>query len=138
MKKVKNIYVHLIEDYLSFLNNLSFEKMIRLEKKEVIIKFNLELNSKQNKTIKKYKALKIKVPIDIDLIIAELYKMNNRSEGENYLLSKCTNRVDWERITKKLDVPFQRKDNIDKLKNKIIERTIGFRLRSQAIQGETK
>ena len=33
---------------------------------------------------------------------------------------------------------YNEKDNIEKLKNKIIERTIGFRLRSLAIQGETK
>jgi len=50
-------------------------------------------------------------------------------------LSKCHSKIDIENIAKKLDVPFQKKDSIEKLKYKIIERTIGFRLRSQAIQG---
>ena len=34
-----------------------------------------------------------------------------------------------------LDIPFQKKDSIDRILEKIIEGTIGFRLRSQAIQG---
>ncbi|OFX31054.1 MAG: hypothetical protein A2X08_18310 [Bacteroidetes bacterium GWA2_32_17] len=138
MKKATNIYVQLMEKYLSFIDNLPIVEIVRLEKKEITISFNIVQSSKQNKTNKKPKELTLKAPIEVDLIISELYKINNRIEGENLLLSKCTKRFEWESVLKKLDVPFQKRDNIEKLKNKIIERTIGFRLRSQAIQGETK
>ncbi len=37
---------------------------------------------------------------------------------------------------KSLDIPLLQRDNIEKLQEKIIESTIGYRLRSEAIQGK--
>ena len=60
--------------------------------------------------------------------------MNSREDGFKLLVDKCSSRLDLEVLARKLDIPFTKKDIIEKLKDKIIEGTIGFRLRSQAIQ----
>lgn len=132
MKKINNIYIQLIDSFLSYIDNLSVDDILKLKKNEINIKFEIEPNL--NKNIKKLKKVNLTAS-DIDLIISNLYQINNRQEGINYLSSKCSSKLDFENIVKKLDVPFQKKDSIDKLVYKIIERTIGFRLRSEAIQG---
>lgn len=50
-------------------------------------------------------------------------------------MSKCSSRLDFETIAKRMDIPFQKKDTIERLKEKIIESSIGYKIRSQAIQG---
>ena len=132
MKKTNNIYVKLIDNFLSYINNLSVDDVLKLENNEINIRFEIE--PVLNNNIKKTKKEDLTVS-DIDLIILNLYKINNRQEGIAYLASKCSSKIDFENIVKKLDLPFQKKDNTEKLVYKIIERTIGFRLRSEAIQG---
>jgi hypothetical protein len=134
MKNPKNIYVQLIEAHLSFIKNLPSEDLLKLEKKASTIRFEIIPNFEEAKK----NAKPLNELVDVDLIISDLYQMHDRREGEKYLLSKCSTRAQFESVAKKLDVPFQKKDNIEKLKYKIIERTIGFRLRSQAIQGNIK
>lgn len=56
-------------------------------------------------------------------------------KGKVYLESLNPRKVQYEKILKELDSSFDKKDNIARLISKIIDATIGFRLRSQAIQG---
>lgn len=130
MSKKKNFYLQEINKYLSFLSNLSEDDVLKLQKGDSYIKIDLiknetNLGSTSNKIIDS----------EVELAINELYKINTRDEGELFLQSKCSTKSDYEAIAKKLDVPFQKKDSIEKIKSKIIEGTIGFRIRSQAIQG---
>jgi len=134
MRKGGNIPVQLLDDYLSFIKSLSNEEKLKLEKNEIIIKFDLILNSK-GEDFKKNSLFDFNDNLNEDTIIEKLYSFNSRIEGERFLNSTCTNKNAFERVAKKLDLPFQKKDSIEKLVTKIIERTIGFRLRSQAIQG---
>ena len=71
---------------------------------------------------------------DIDTVINTLLAINSRQEGETYLVSKCKSKTDLVEVAKKLDLPYR--TNITVLKERIIEGTIGFRLRSDAIQGK--
>lgn len=63
--------------------------------------------------------------------------MHDKEKGKAYLESLNLRKVQYEKILKELDSPFDKKDSIARLISKIIEATIGFRLRSQAIQGTT-
>lgn len=72
---------------------------------------------------------------EIDDIINILNSINSRREGESFLISKKTSKSDLESIAKRMDIPLSKKDNIAKMIQKIIEGTIGYRLNSQAIQG---
>ncbi|MGE0635175.1 MAG: hypothetical protein AB7G44_08555 [Bacteroidia bacterium] len=134
MKKTKHLHIQLFEKYLSFINNLTEEELTQIEKGENNIRFELA-NYSKDQSKRKIKDKQSKHPINVEEIIAKLYTMQNRNEGENYLKKQCSNKLDYENIARKLDVPFQKKDKIEKIQNKIIERTIGFRLRSEAIQG---
>jgi hypothetical protein len=136
--KQRSIYVQLIESYISFLKSLSPEEIKKLENNEINIRFEKSPVLKRNNFHKGMPELPLQNSMDINSIVTALFKIHNREEGERYLLSKCSSKIELERVAKKLDIPFQKKDSMQKLKNKIIERTIGFRLRSQAIQGERK
>jgi len=66
-------------------------------------------------------------------IIDLLYKCNSREDGYNLL--SINNNDELRLIVIKLDIPMPLTKN---LANRIIERTIGFRLRSNAIRGTSK
>lgn len=134
MKQDKYIPIDLIQDYLAFLKNLSNEDMEKLEKNEISIKFDLSTSLKTGILRKSHKHL---LPNEVLEITNYLYTIEDRDEGAKFLELKCNNRSELEDIIRSLDVPFQKKDSVEKLKDKIIERTIGFRLRSKAIQGNT-
>jgi hypothetical protein len=61
--------------------------------------------------------------------------MENRAEGERLLRDVAAKRSALERIARYLDVAVRREDRQQDLLHRIIESTIGFRLRAAAIQG---
>ena len=63
-----------------------------------------------------------------------LENMKTREEGEIFLNKICKSRDNLLYLTKYLDLPIQNSDDLDRLKDKIIEATIGYRVRSAAIQ----
>lgn len=73
---------------------------------------------------------------EIENIIVKLGSLEARDVGLKYLEELDLGRADIELILRKLDMPFLKKDSILKLNDKIIEGTIGFKLRSQAIQNK--
>ena len=127
----KNIYLFEIEKFISYLDKLSDNELYKLNNGIATIQYNLVDEKKGND--KELKDAKIS-NIDPDEIINALEKLSTRESGEEYLKNKLITRLDYEAVVKKLDIPYNKKDNINKLRDKIIEGTIGFRLRSQAIQ----
>ena len=71
---------------------------------------------------------------DIDDFIIKLEKCDTRESGIDLLDGKNLTKQYLESILKKLSIPVQKIDNITVLKDKIIEATIGFKIRSKAIQ----
>lgn len=61
-----------------------------------------------------------------------------REEGEELLATKVTSKSDLSQLARNLDLPVQKSDSTEQLTAKIIEATIGFRLRSAAVQGTMK
>lgn len=121
--------IYEVERYISFLKNLSKEELNSLSKKEKEIVF--EIKNKQNSQRNNERLISEQ---EVNDIILKLNSMNERLEGENYLKPLKLSRQSLEIILKKLDIPYQKKDSISKLYDKIIESTIGYKLRSQAIQ----
>ena len=66
--------------------------------------------------------------------ITFLNSMQSREEASSYFSTNDLKRVDLEAICKQLDLPFTKKENMKTLQEKIIEGTVGYKLRSQAIQ----
>lgn len=132
MKK-KNIYTIQYDKLSAFINGFSTTDIEKLESGKFEIKFELlgkkEIRQSSTNTVSSFDELTLKSIID------KLNQFKTREEGLTYLISKCSSKNDFETIAKKMDIPFQKKDSIAKLKDKIIESSIGYKIRSQAIQG---
>lgn len=130
---MKNKYFREIVSFINFLDSLKDEDKIKIEKGELVIEHVLTQKILVNNI---YKSNKIENFNEIE-IIKKLESMDSKQDGEKYLESLDLKKIQLEKILKELDSPFEKKDNMAKLISKIIEATIGFRLRSQAIQGTT-
>ncbi|AFY74451.1 hypothetical protein Syn7502_02470 [Synechococcus sp. PCC 7502] len=127
----KNIFTNLLQQFTKLLDLLSENDIQDI------------INGKKYFTIgsvvEKDKAL-AKKEINIDKVASTnlikleelLQKTHSRSEAEELL--KNSKKTDLQKLAKVLDIPIQSRDNINKIKEKIIESTIGFKLRSQAIR----
>lgn len=77
-------------------------------------------------------------PLDVRAIAAQLQALQSRDSGDALLREKAPNRSGLEAIARFLQLPVQRDDTVDRLRAKIVENTIGSRLRSDAIQGKDR
>ena len=61
--------------------------------------------------------------------------MDNRDEGQAFLDGLRLSKLELQELAGSLDMPVSKSDTVGKLKDLVIEATIGFRLRSNAIRG---
>lgn len=64
-----------------------------------------------------------------------LEKLETREEGVKLLKEKCKFKKDLIQLSKYIDIPVQKSDKVEQLIERIIEASIGYRVRSAAIQG---
>lgn len=69
--------------------------------------------------------------------IAQITSLPSRQDAQALLDSKFSSKKALEMIARKLDIPIIRQDKVEDLRDKIVEATVGARIRSQAIQGTT-
>ncbi len=72
-----------------------------------------------------------------ELIESELRVALVESEGDDILTREFHTRRQLERFSRFLDLPVNRSDTFSSLRERVIDATISFRLRSRAIQGDT-
>ena len=72
---------------------------------------------------------------DLQSLIARITGMSNREEAQQFLDISFSTRKSIEPIARRLDIPIMKQDKIEILRDKIIEATVGARIRSEAIQG---
>lgn len=75
---------------------------------------------------------------DLPALAGQLRERTTREEGLALLEEREMSKAELERLARVMDLPVTRDDNAEKLRDRIIEAAIGFRLRSQAIRGERK
>jgi hypothetical protein len=68
-------------------------------------------------------------------IASQLSDLGSREEGLHLLQSLELNKRDLEQLARTMDLPVPREDDIGRLRDKIVEASIGSRLNSQAIRG---
>ena len=66
-----------------------------------------------------------------------LRRMSARQEGVMYLRSNFQNRAELLKLARRLDIPVGNRDPRNRIEEKIVSATIGFRLRSDAIQNRS-
>ncbi len=72
---------------------------------------------------------------EAEAVIERLIAFSSRLEAQDLLSARFPTKKNLEAIARKLDIPIIRQDKIEELRDKIVEATVGARIRSQAIQG---
>lgn len=72
---------------------------------------------------------------DLENVIEKLTDFPSREAAQYFLDANFSTRKSFELIARKLDISISKQDKIETLRDKVIEATVGARLRSQAIQG---
>lgn len=117
-----------MEHFLAFLNRLPQSAITEIELGTKRIEINLVPATIVTDVHKKDE------DIIVLNIVTQLNLIHSREEANSYFLSKGFKRSELEAICKQLDLPFTQKENMKILQEKIIEGTMGYKLRSQAIQ----
>jgi hypothetical protein len=73
---------------------------------------------------------------DPEPIRQTLSRLMSREEGGAYLSSLELTKPSLERLAAAFDLPVRKTDTVERLKDRIVEATIGYRLRSEAVRGE--
>lgn len=123
-----NFYVLEMERFLAFLNKLPQTMVKEIENGEKRIEINVISTSKEPDEPIQQNSVVVSESISL------LNSMQSREEAYSYLSSSDLKKNDLEAICKQLDLPFTKKENIKALQEKILEGTVGYKLRSQAIQ----
>jgi hypothetical protein len=68
---------------------------------------------------------------------AKLEECKSRDEARAILGELKMSKKELQRVSRELDLPVPRDDDIERLVDRIVESVVGFRLRSMAIQGKS-
>jgi hypothetical protein len=93
------------------------------------------LETQANRRNKNSRNLNVDVQKDISEVAELLRNLDDRDQGRALLEQRVPNKNLLTHLARYLDLPLQKREPVDRLKEKIIEATIGYRLRSRAIRG---
>ncbi|MEW6027675.1 MAG: hypothetical protein AB1599_10345 [Planctomycetota bacterium] len=118
----------------------AFSKILEILSMEILTLSEDELqNIAEGKARIKIKILEDKESkeensVNYEELIEELNSIRNRETGMHIVNSKLKTKDDVVGLAKFIDIPVKKSENIKFIKEKIIEATIGYRLRSASIQ----
>lgn len=75
--------------------------------------------------------------LDLADIVTKLTRSESRSDASKFLEDSFGTKKTLEQIARHLDVLVSKQDKVETLRDRIIEATVGARLRSEAIQGNS-
>lgn len=118
-----------LEQVGTFLQSLSSEQVEDL----LAGRYRIALIKKQ--VPRESKASASSSGVDLNQLHVDLSNAESREAGENYLNDQNLNRANLQALARKLDIPVRKGDNMGAIRENIVEATIGYRLRSDAIRG---
>ena len=124
----QNIFIALLKQFTRFVGNLTEEEISDLETGEKILILELVENNKRRK--------KTNDSLEFKELADQMMQLDSRDQVESLLAG--FKKAKLLELLKFLDIPVQGRENISMLKEKVVESTIGYRLRSQAIQESEK
>lgn len=127
MEHVKKEFLKLLQLLQKELSNLKEDEINLLLKGDA--KLEIVIKSKSKRKI-------IKSDIDFDKLESELREFNTRDQGMKLLDESFTSKEELEKFAKILDLPVLKGDKMELIKKKVIEATIGYKLRSDSIQNK--
>jgi hypothetical protein len=118
-----------LREVANFLRSLTDEQVGQLERGEARIVLGRRNTSTRKNRVSQEQS------IDLADVRASLQEMDNRDEGQAFLDGLRLSKLELQELAGSLDMPVSKSDTVGKLKDLVIEATIGFRLRSNAIRG---
>lgn len=111
------------------LESLSADELKRLSDPHYSVEIRaVRRRSKDEQTV-------ISTDTNVEGVIKEITALGSRQDAQALLDSRYSTRKALEPIARRLDIPIVKSDKVEALRDKIIEATVGARIRSQAIQG---
>ena len=127
MAYIKKDLLKLLQLIQKELNNLSENEIDMLLKGDAKLELIVKSKSKRKTA---------ETNVDLHKIEIELREFNNREQGIELLEKTFSTKEELEKFAKLLDLPVLKGDKADLLKKKIVEATIGYKLRSDSIQNK--
>lgn len=126
----RNILLNFLDDIIKELEGLDDTDIAKLNSDD----FTISLKIVRRQTV----ATKAKNTSDQDFtkILEELTSCKDREIGYKVLSSYSLNKKELELFAKSINVHIMKTDKIEKIRDRLIEATIGATLRSIAIQGK--
>ncbi|NCU06766.1 hypothetical protein [Pantoea ananatis] len=118
-----------IADSISFLSDSDIEKLVSGE-------YQISIKVQRKKNVTNSLASFESKSSEYENILSDLNLIKNREAGAEFLNDKLKNKVNFEKFAKFIDVAVMKSDKVEKIRDNIIETTIGARLRSEAIQNK--
>ena len=111
------------------LDSLSADELNRLSDPQ----YSVEIRAIRRRS--KEETNSISSDTNVEDVIKEITALGSRQDAQALLDSRYSTRKSLEPIARRLDIPIAKQDKVEVLRDKIIEATVGARIRSQAIQG---
>jgi hypothetical protein len=116
-----------ITEAISCLNDADYEKLLDDS-------FRLEINIR--KRVDRAILHESKSTVNAALVLESLAGFSSREEARLYLDNTLPSKKDLEFVARELDISVLKSDKVKSLREKIVEATVGARIRSNAIQGK--
>jgi hypothetical protein len=132
MDRSRDNLTKVFTQFLRLVNKLSDDDLEAIRRGKLI----LSLIDKKSGAVRRKTAESGISAVTIERLTSNLRDLDSRKTGFELLDAAWKAKADLKQIAKHIDIPFNDRDNIATLREKIIEGTIGYRLRSIAIQGK--
>ncbi|MGM7651401.1 hypothetical protein [Serratia marcescens] len=119
-----------LQDAVLELSNNDIEKVITGD-----YQFSIKLVKKKNTTANRI-ILKEDKSSSYEYLLGLLSQCTSREDGVSLLERELKNKSDYERFARQVEVAVMKSDKLEKIRDNIIESTVGARLRSDAIQNK--
>lgn len=122
-----------LSSLISLIDELSESDLAKLESGEFEISLKLVKKSNQKSEVASKQE---PVLIDYDLLIKELDCVKSREAGLEVIEKHLKLKNDLISFAKYIDVAFLKSEKVSKIRETIVDATVGAKLRSSAIQGK--
>lgn len=130
-KQVLSLLLRQLSEVVDTLDESDFEK---------IVDGRLELTLSQTRSQKKDKPRSQDASGHADgfsKIRERLSTFSSRDDAERYLSENVQKKADLVLLARDMEIPIHSTDTGEKIRDKIVDSTVGYKLRSQAIRGES-
>jgi len=131
MSQLKTNALFVLRRLIEALDSLSEEELKKMSDPQYSIEFKaIRRRSKDESKL-------LFTDTNAEEAITQLSMFSSRQDAQAMLDGKYPSKKVLEVIARKLDIPITRQDKVEDLRDKIVEATVGAKIRSQAIQGTT-